>query len=163
MTRLVRLACVGGATDDPCEDRRLQSLAREPAEDRIRRRGPPRLAQLPQLLGELWSERLTAWLGALALADKQRGALALQVHVAPVERDQLGAAQARLDEREQDEAVALDQSGMSPSRVLGGGEQPGELVLGQPVRFLLRFRRRLEVEERVGQAAAATEPVEEAA
>jgi integrase len=38
-----------------------------------------------------------------------------------------------------------------------------ELVLGQPVRFLLWLRRRLELEERVREAAAATELLDEPA
>jgi hypothetical protein len=37
--------------------------------------------------------------------------------------------------------------------VRGRGEQERELVLGQPVGFLLWLRRRLELEERVGQPA----------
>jgi hypothetical protein len=57
-----------GATDDRGEDRRLQPPALEPAEDGIGGRGLPLLAELAQLLGELRSERLTAGLGAFALA-----------------------------------------------------------------------------------------------
>lgn len=53
----------------------------------------------------------------------------------PVERDQLRPAEARLDEREQDEAVALGEPGAPPRRVFGGREQPGELLLSQPVGF----------------------------
>jgi hypothetical protein len=132
---------LGGAADDPGEDRRLQPLALEPAEDGIAWRRPLLVAELAQLLGELWRDRLAARLGTLALADEQRRALALEVDLAPIERDQLGAAQARLDEREQDEPVALGQTLPAPSRVLGRGEQAGELVLGQPVGFLLRLRR----------------------
>jgi hypothetical protein len=88
----LREACaLGGAADDPGEDRRLQPLALEPAEDGIAGRRPPLVAKLLQLLGELRSKRLAAGLGALALADEQRRSPAFEVDVAPVERDRTGA------------------------------------------------------------------------
>ena len=73
------------------------------------------------------------------------------------------AAKAGLNERQQDEPVAFGEAGAPSWRVRGRGEQQRELLLGQPVGFLLRLRRRLELEERVGQAAAAAEPAQEAA
>jgi hypothetical protein len=42
-------------------------------------------------------------------------------------------------------------------------EQARELLLGQPVRLLMRFRRRLEVDERIGHAMAPTDPTDEPA
>jgi hypothetical protein len=88
---------------------------------------------------------------------------AFQDEVGPVERDQLGAAQAGLDEREQHEPVALGEAMAATGRMRSGGEQPLELAFGQPVRFMLRLRRPLELEEGVREAVAAAQPLQEAA
>lgn len=117
--------------------------------------------------GELARERSREWLAArpaaLAAADEQRRPWPVELEVGPVDGDQLRAAEAGLQEREQNEAVALGEAGALPRRVLGRCQQPGELLLGQPVGLLLGLRRRLELEEGIGQPAAATEPAEEAA
>ena len=140
---LLDLGSLGGAADDPGEDRRLQPLALEPAEDRCVRGRAPVGAEERELAGERRCERLAARLAALAAADEQRRPRSLELEVSPVERDQLRPAQARLDEREQDEPVTLGEARAPPRRVLGRGEEAGELLLGQPVRLLLRLRRRL--------------------
>ena len=104
---------------------------------------------------------LPARLAALAAADEQRRQRPLELEVGPVERDQLRSAQTGLDEREQDDAVALCQACAPPRRVLRSSEEPCELLLGQPVRLLLWLRRRLELEEWVGRSASPAEPAQE--
>lgn len=141
----------GCAADDVGEDRRLQPLALEPAEDgRVRRRFRL-VAELGELAGERRRERLAARLAALAAADKQRRALFVEVEAGPVECDQLGAAKPGLQKREKDKPVALGQFGPSPWRRRCSWEQLRELVRCQPIGFLLRLRRRLELEERIGR------------
>src|SRR5262249_48055599 len=46
-------------------------------------------------------------------------------------------------------------------RMRSGGEQPLELTLGQPVRFLSRLRRPLELDEGIREAVPAADPLEE--
>jgi hypothetical protein len=140
---------LGSATDDRAQDRRLEPLALEAAEDGRVRGCLARRSQPGELAGERSGERLPARLAALAAADEQRRTLAVELQVGSVDRDQLGAPQPGLDEREQDEAVALDEPVTAPSRMPGCREQAAKLVLGQPVRLLLRLRRRLELEERI--------------
>src|SRR5512133_522204 len=154
---------LGGAADDRGEDRRLQALALEAAEDGRVRGCVSRRLQASELARQRPRERLPAGLAALAAADEQRRSRSRELEVGPVERDQLRAAQAGLDEREQHEAVALGEAAPSTRRVLGRGQQPGELQLGQPVGLLLWLRRRLELEEGVRQTAAPAQPAEETA
>jgi hypothetical protein len=47
--------------------------------------------------------------------------------------DQLRAAQAGQHERHQDETIAPHKAESVPLRVLGGGEQAGELLIREPV------------------------------
>jgi hypothetical protein len=129
---------------------------------RVRGRAPFRSKER-ELASERWRERLSTRLAALAAADEQRRTRPFELEVGPVERDQLRPPQTRLDEGEQDEPVPLGEARASPGRVLGGGEEACELLLRQPVRLLLRLRRRLEIEERIGRPASPAEPPHEAA
>jgi hypothetical protein len=156
---LLEVSSLRGAVDDRGQDRRLQPVPLEPAEDRCLRRRLPGRAQKRKLVCELRCERLAPRLAALAAANEQRGPTALEVEVGPVERDQLGPAQAGLDEGEQDEPVALGESFPASGRVRSGGEHAVELRLGQPVGLLLRLRRALELDEGIGEAVAPAEPL----
>jgi hypothetical protein len=80
---------LGGATDDPGEDRRLQPLSLESAEDGGVGGRVPFGAEERELASERWRERLSTRLAALAAADEQRRAWPLELQVCPVERDQL--------------------------------------------------------------------------
>src|SRR5262249_6349822 len=88
------------AMDDRREDCRLEPVPLEPAEHRRLSARLPSRAQERELTRQQWREWLTPRLATLAAAIEQRGPHAFQVEVPPVERDQPGAAQARLDERE---------------------------------------------------------------
>ena len=70
---LLEVGALGGAADDRGEDRRLQALAREAAEDRCVGCRLPGVAQVFELTGKRRRERLPARLAALAAADEQRG------------------------------------------------------------------------------------------
>lgn len=99
----------------------------------------------------------------LAAAHEQRRARPVELEIRPVERDQLGAAEAGLDEREHHEPVTRRETGALTARMLRGGEETRELGPGEPVSFLLWLRRRLELEKRVGHPAAAAQPSQEPA
>ena len=86
---------LGGAADDRGEDRRLQALALEAAEDGRVGRRLPLGAEERELARERGRERLPARLAALAAADEQRRPRPLELEVGPVERDQLRPAQTR--------------------------------------------------------------------
>src|SRR5439155_11398036 len=86
-----------------------------------------------------------------------------ELEVAPFERAQLGTAQPRRDEGEQHEPVPLGEAGQVPLRSAGGVEQPSELLGRQPVALLPGLGRRIEIEERVGDAVAPADPAHELA
>jgi hypothetical protein len=114
----LELRALRGTVDDRREDRRLKPVPLEPAEHR-------RLscrAQERELTRERRRERLTPRLSALAAAHEQRWASALEIEVGPVECDQLGSAEAGLDERAQDEPVALSEAVPTARRVRSGGQ-----------------------------------------
>lgn len=118
---LLDLGSLGRATDDPGEDRRLQPLPLEAAEDRRVGGRDPLGAKERKLAGERRCERLPARLAALAAADEQRRPWPLELQVGPIERDQLRPPQPRLDEREQNEPVTLALDRERVSYVIIGG------------------------------------------
>jgi hypothetical protein len=77
----------GGSRDDPGEDRRLQAAAAEAAKDRRVRVRLITRAPAGELVRERWRERLAPRLAALARANENGGLGAVEVDVAPVERD----------------------------------------------------------------------------
>ena len=130
---LVEAGAFGGAADDEAEDRRLEPSAFKAAEHAAlagRRSASP---QTRELAGERRGERLAARLAALAAADKQRGALGFEVEVAPVQREQLGAAKTGRDERQEDEPVALDKPGRCSARLPAQRRAVARTLRGEPV------------------------------
>jgi hypothetical protein len=81
---------LGGTPDDPGEDRRLQPLSLESAEDRRVSGRAPFGTEARKLAGERRCERLPTRLAALAATDEQRRPWSIELEVYPVERDQLG-------------------------------------------------------------------------
>jgi hypothetical protein len=119
---LLELRSLRGAVDDRGQDRRLEPVAFEPAEHGGFRRRLPFRAQERELAREWRRERLTPRLAALAAPNRQRGPGALEIEIGPVKCNQLGPAEAGLDESEQDEAVAVGEAAPASRRVRSSGE-----------------------------------------
>lgn len=119
----------------------LGAGALQPAEHGCAGAGLDRGTQTAQLRRKRGLKRLAARLSALAAAHEQRGAVAVELEVAPVKRDQLRAAKAGGHERQQHKAIALGQPGPPPRRRRCGIQQARELLLGQPVGDLARLVR----------------------
>ena len=146
------------------EDRRLQALALEAAEHRRVGRRLPLGAQERRARG-----RAAARAAAGAACRPCRSGRAARAASPSSSRSAQSSAISSARRRPVWTSASRTSRSRSarPARRRGGcsrgGEEPRELLLGQPVGFLLRLRRRLELEERVGQSAAAAEPAQEAA
>jgi hypothetical protein len=110
------------ATDDVGEDCLLQASAGKSAEDGIHRLGLAGVPQLPQLAGQARRYWLAPRFAALPATDEERALSPIELHVAPLERAELGAAQPGRDEGEQREPVALGEAGQVPLGPAGGAE-----------------------------------------
>ncbi len=124
---------LGCAPDQRGEDRRGEPFAGKAAEDGVLACGSTVPSEPSELVGERWRQRLAPGFAAFAATHEQRGLVALEVEVAPVEREQLRASQPCRDEGEEDELVAGCQPGPSSQRRTRCGQQAGELRAGEPV------------------------------
>ena len=152
-----------GSVDDCGKRRRLEPATGEAAEHGCLGSRTPLGSDGAKLAGEPGRKRLATRLATLAPADEQRRRGGVELEVTPFERAQLGATQAGRDQRKQRKPVALDEAGEVALGTAGGLEQTPKLVLLEPVALLPGFRRRLEVEERIGHTVPPAHPTKEAA
>lgn len=136
--------------DDQAEHAGMQPLAFEPAEDGCVGSGSPCFVKPLELRRERRWKWLPPWLAALTSPHKQRRPPRIEVDVAPIQRDQLGTAEAGRDKRKEDEPIAFDEARPSPDWRVRCLEQSLELVWCEPVGFVLRLAGRVEVAEWIG-------------